>query len=187
MNTSYKVPRRKPVPTPSNSQKLLPFYRRSSRRILLISLAIFFVLLALILGLAIGLTRHHKQNLPLPSSQGGPYNGDLTYYEPGLGACGITSSSGDKIVSVSHIIFDTVQKGSDPNANPLCGKKIRIRRPAEDNRGSVDVTVVDRCTGCKSRDLDVSLGVFTQLADEAEGRVTAAWNWLEDVPGQAVG
>lgn len=90
-------------------------------------------------------------------------------------------------MSVSHIIFDAVSKGSNPNANPLCGKKIRIRRPSEENKGSVDVTVVDRCTGCKSRDLDVSLGVFMKLADETEGRVTAAWNWLEDVPGQAEG
>ena len=90
-------------------------------------------------------------------------------------------------MSVSHIIFDAVQSGSDPNSNPLCGKKIRIRRLSEENRGSVDVTVVDRCTGCQPRDLDVSIAVFTRLAEEAEGRVTAAWNWLGDVPAQAHG
>lgn len=181
------VPRRKLVHSSHYPAKPVPFYRRFSRKVLLISLGIFLALLALILGLSIGLTRHHKQNLPLPNSHGGPYTGDLTYYGPGLGACGVTSNSNDKIVSVSHIIFDAVQKGGDPNPNPLCGKKIRIRRSGQDDRGSVDVTVVDRCTGCQSRDLDVSLGVFTKLADEAEGRVTAAWTWLEDVPEQAQG
>jgi len=66
----------------------------------------------------------------------------LTYYGPGLGACGVTSSDGDHIVSISHFDFDAASTGSDPNANPLCGHKLRAIR----NGNSVDLTVVDRCT-----------------------------------------
>jgi hypothetical protein len=118
------------------------------------------------------------QNLPLPTSNGGPYSGDLTYYEPGLGACGITSSSSDSICAVSHLVFDAAQTGSNPNANPLCGLKIRLRR----NDESVDVTVVDRCVGCKATDIDTTTSVFGTLAEIDQGRVTVDWAWLESSP-----
>lgn len=51
------------------------------------------------------------------------------------------------MVSVSHYTFDAVQTGSDPNSNPLCGRKIRAKRVNEQTGKSVsiDVTVVDRC------------------------------------------
>lgn len=118
------------------------------------------------------------QNLPLPTSNGGPYSGDLTYYAPGLGACGITSSSSDNICAVSHIIFDAAQTGSNPNANPLCGLKIRLRR----NDESADVTVVDRCVGCKATDIDTTTSVFGELAEIDQGRVAVDWAWLESSP-----
>ena len=135
----------------------------------------------------------HHQNLPL-GSQG--YTGDLTYYGPGLGACGITSSDTDHIVSISHFTFDAVSKGSNPNANPLCGHKLRAVR----NGNSIDLTVVDRCmalsgpayegligllaigVGCQPTDLDVSPGAFKQLADPSLGRVEVTWAWLSPVP-----
>ena len=50
-------------------------------------------------------------------------------------------SDSDIIVSISHFVFDAVSKGSNPNANPLCGHKIRAVRDGN----SVDLTVVDRC------------------------------------------
>lgn len=46
------------------------------------------------------------------------------------------------ICAVSHVIFDAASTGSNPNANPLCGRRIRVRR----GKRSVDVRVVDRCT-----------------------------------------
>ena len=100
---------------------------------------------------------------------------------PGLGACGITSAPSDNIVAVSHYVFDAVQKGSDPNSNPLCGKKIRAKRFDASVNGyrSVDVTVVDRCVGCQPNDLDVTTSVFDQMADEALGRVDVTWAWLD--------
>jgi hypothetical protein len=63
------------------------------------------------------------------------YNGDITYYYPGLGACGWTNGQNDMIAAVSKIIFT--------KQNP-CGRKIRVKGP----KGSVDVKVVDKCMGC---------------------------------------
>ncbi len=177
--------RRKPVPTPQSvpavkyRQTPLQRWQSLSRRTRILVLAVALAIVALIIGLAAGLsTRKGTQNLPLPSGHGGPYTGDLTYYQPGLGACGVTSSNSDRIVAISHIVFDAVSTGSDPNANPLCGKKIRARR---DNK-SVDLTVVDRCTGCQPKDIDVTVNTFASLADVDLGRVQVEWNWLENVP-----
>ncbi|KAG8631719.1 hypothetical protein KVT40_000859 [Elsinoe batatas] len=141
----------------------------------------FVALLALIIGLAVGLTGGggKSQNLPLPSNRE-TFTGDLTYYEPGLGACGITSSSSENIVAVSKTIFDAAQTGSDPNQNPLCGRKLRASRLNEQtgSQRSVDLTVVDRCVGCKPTDIDVTISAFTKMAAEELGRVTVTWAWL---------
>lgn len=110
--------------------------------------------------------------------------GDLTYYEPGLGACGITSTSADNIVSISHITFDAVQVGANPNDNPLCGLTVRATRFNEEagEERSVDLQVVDRCTGCEPTDLDTTTSVFEQLAAIDDGRVPVTWAWLDPVP-----
>ena len=90
--------------------------------------------------------RNSKQFLPLPGDKQ-QFTGDLTYYGPGLGACGVTSSDNDNIVSVSHFLFDSESNGPNPNANPLCGLKLRAQRFDESagDKESVDLTVVDRC------------------------------------------
>lgn len=172
---------------PSVLDRLLPpdrTYLRLSRGVFLLLLLLSTLSsLALILGLSLGLTlpHHHPQSLPLPSDSGAIYTGDLTYYTPGLGACGWTSSASDAVVAVSHTVFDAAGDGSsDPNANPLCGKKIRVERNQGDGRGnrSVDVVVVDRCVGCQPTDLDLSPSAFEVLADEALGRVVGSWAWL---------
>lgn len=86
----------------------------------------------------------------------------------------------DNICAVSHILYDAASTGSNPNNNPLCGKMIRVTRFDSTTGGnrSVDVKVIDRCVGCKAEDLDLSLGAFEQVADEALGRVTGSWAWL---------
>ena len=147
--------RRKPVPVPqpvhSSPRKptLVERWKGLSKRNRIIIISAVLALIILIIGLAAGLsTRRKTQNLPLPSGRGGPYTGDLTYYAPGLGACGVTSSEGDRIV---------------------------------------DLTVVDRCTGCQPTDIDITMEVFATLADVDQGRVLVEWNWLEDVPANAQG
>jgi len=83
--------------------------------------------------------------LPLPDGAK-TYTGELTYYGTGMGACGIVSTDSDPIVAISHYTFDAMQKGTDPNQNPACGKKIRAQRVKDGKTVSIDVTVVDRCT-----------------------------------------
>lgn len=166
----------------SRFDNLLPPHKTyvglSRKRFLLFVVLPLAVLLLFVLPLALGLglsKRGGKQNLPLPNNKD-VHTGDLTYYDVGLGACGKTNSDSDMIVSVSHYLFDDVQEGGDPNSNSLCGKKIRVRR---DDQASVDVTVVDRCTGCSPTDLDLSPAAFEKLADKDEGRVTGTWSWLD--------
>jgi hypothetical protein len=98
-----------------------------------------------------------------------------------MGACGIVNSDSDSIVAVSHLVFDAAQTGSNPNNNPLCGKKLRASRWNEKAgaQRSVDLTVTDRCVGCKATDIDVTISAFDQLADRDKGRVTTTWAWLD--------
>lgn len=100
--------------------------------------------------------------------------GDLTYYAPGLGACGVTSTEDDAVVALSWQLFDQYTPNGNPNLNTLCGKQIQINL----NGASTVVTVADRCEACQLNDLDVPVKVFSQLADPDVGRVQMAWNWL---------
>ncbi|OTA90081.1 hypothetical protein M434DRAFT_98470 [Hypoxylon sp. CO27-5] len=152
---------------------------------ILLPAAIFlFVLVPLAIGLGVGLSGSRRssgtEDLPLPDNRD-VFTGELTYYDPALGACGIRSTSSEDIVSVSRIIFDAASQGSDPNRNPLCHKTIRVTRSyveaGEGNR-SVDVTVVDRCVGCQATDLDLSVAAFIKLAPHDSGRVIGSWAWL---------
>ena len=126
------------------------------------------------------------QDLPLPSN-GEKFVGDLTYYEAGLGACGETDGQDDDIVSISHFVFDaagsSTETGGNSNDNPLCGKMLRASRydTQYGETRSVDLKVVDRCTGCSPDDLDTTVGAFEQLAQSALGRVDVTWAWLEPV------
>jgi hypothetical protein len=110
--------------------------------------------------------------------------GEMTYYATGLGACGETNENGDNIVAVSHLLFDasgsTSSQGGNSNANPLCGLMLRATRYNEEAGAmrSVDLRVVDRCTGCAPTDLDVTEDTFEKLAPIASGRVDVTWAWL---------
>ncbi|KAL6716162.1 hypothetical protein ACLMJK_005728 [Lecanora helva] len=161
--------------------RLMPAHRKYlglSRKVACIIIAVVVAaILVLIIGLAAGLSHRSSDHKSLPlGSQ--TYTGDLTYYDPALGACGATSSDNDNIVSISHTVFDAVSKGSDPNANPLCGHKLRVVL----NGKSLDLKVVDRCVGCKPTDLDVTPGAFKRLANPDLGRVVMSWAWLAPVP-----
>jgi len=159
-------------------------YCGRSRRSCILIIVALVLLLALIIGLLAGLSKKKSsaKDLPLPTNSG-IFTGDLTYYSPGpgYGACGFENTSEDSICAVSHIIWDAASTSSNPNNNPLCGKKIRITRYDESANGnrSVDVEVVDRCVGCKATDLDLSLKMFDSLAEESQGRVVGSWAWLD--------
>ncbi|KAJ1928388.1 hypothetical protein IWQ60_002110 [Tieghemiomyces parasiticus] len=107
------------------------------------------------------------------SGSGEQFTGDLTYYSPsvGLGACGWQNSDSDFVAALNAPQFGNP---ANPNANPLCGQKALVTGP----KGSVTVTIVDKCPPCKSGDLDLSVGAFDQIADQAAGRVPVSWTWV---------
>ncbi|KAI5777980.1 RlpA-like double-psi beta-barrel-protein domain-containing protein-containing protein [Geopyxis carbonaria] len=161
----------------------LPHTRLTLPRSRVFALLLTTLLLLLILTIAVpvGLTAAHRAraraqaNLPLPSNSA-VHTGDGTYYAPALGACGLTSSGSEMVAAVSWRVWDAVQVGGNPNTNPLCGRKIRVRRAGR--RGAVEVTVVDRCTGCRPEDVDMSIAAFEIVAEEVEGRVGVEWAWV---------
>ncbi|XMA17118.1 hypothetical protein WAI453_009909 [Rhynchosporium graminicola] len=176
-------------PTTSNTRlmpnRFVPRWVKSSRKHMLISIGVVILILVLILGLGLGLGLSHKnkttQNLPLPTNSG-IFSGDLTYYSPGpgYGACGFENKPSEAICAVAYALWDSQSTSTNPNENPLCGKMIRITRYNEAVGGnrSVDVKIVDKCMGCKPTDLDLSIAMFTALADEGLGRVVGSWAWL---------
>ncbi|KAF2725720.1 hypothetical protein K431DRAFT_237783 [Polychaeton citri CBS 116435] len=170
---------------------VLPPHRKylgMSRKLFLwVLFGIIVALLGLIIGLAVGLTQGKSggaKNLPLPSNSLS-FVGDLTFYQPGLGACGYSNGDNDNIAAISQDVFDAAgsssSTGGNSNQNPLCGLMLRASR-YNDEAGesqSVDLKVVDRCTGCQPDDLDTSLGAFEKLAPSAAGRVDVTWAWLQ--------
>ncbi|KAH9959285.1 RlpA-like double-psi beta-barrel-protein domain-containing protein-containing protein [Lactifluus volemus] len=102
--------------------------------------------------------------------------GQGTWYQTGLGACGITNKDSDHIVAVSHSVFDVYPgyTGANPNDNPICGKQIQANYQGK----SVIVTVTDRCVSCDMTDLDFSPSVFRELADPSVGRIGVTWSWV---------
>lgn len=107
----------------------------------------------------------------------GIHSGDGTYYATGLGSCGITNSDTDKIVAVSHLLYDQYPgyTGGNPNNNPVCKRMIRATYQGK----SVEVMAVDRCTGCAMFDLDFSPSAFSELADQSIGRLYGVeWEWI---------
>src|SRR6266498_2272943 len=94
------------------------------------------------------------------------FSGDATFYSPGLGACGKSSSNSDLIFALPAVMFDP-SPGGNPNKNKNCGRKVKVTR----GRKSVIVRCVDRCTGCKFGDIDLSPAAFRKLGAFSEGRV----------------
>ncbi|KAI2601882.1 RlpA-like double-psi beta-barrel-protein domain-containing protein-containing protein [Hypoxylon sp. NC1633] len=89
------------------------------------------------------------------------YSGDMTYYSPGLGACGQTNTENDDVVAMS------------PNQYGHCGKTINIHYDGK----TASAKIVDKCPGCTGDGIDVSPKVFKKLADLSKGRVSVTWEY----------
>ncbi|KAF9048361.1 plant expansin [Hymenopellis radicata] len=105
--------------------------------------------------------------------------GEGTYFDPGLGACGITNVATDYIVAVSTALFNSYPGATtNPNLNPICNKRLT----ANYNGRSVTVAVTDKCYGCAGLyDLDFTISAIQQLVDDpvAIGRITGvSWDWI---------
>ncbi|TDL27986.1 hypothetical protein BD410DRAFT_713005, partial [Rickenella mellea] len=99
-----------------------------------------------------------------------------TFFDPGVGACGTTSSGSDPIVAISSQLFNSFPgfDGGNPNSNPVSGKQITASFQGK----STTVTVVDECLGCGVNDLDFSPAAFNALASEDLGRIDITWQFL---------
>ncbi|KAF5337595.1 hypothetical protein D9758_014936 [Tetrapyrgos nigripes] len=116
-------------------------------------------------------------------------SGEGTFYQTGKGACGGTNSPSEHVAAVAFTFFDAyaARDGPDsegvnnPNKNPICGKKIRVRYKGK----STTVTVVDRCAGCNGTyDLDFSTSAFDDLADQSVGRIYGMkWRFVDATGG----
>ncbi|XXG99453.1 hypothetical protein Hte_005792 [Hypoxylon texense] len=89
------------------------------------------------------------------------HSGDMTYYTPGLGACGETNTESDAVVAMS------------PAQYGHCGKTIKIHY----NGKTGSAKIVDKCPGCGGDGIDVSPKVFKEFADLSVGRVAVTWEY----------
>ncbi|KII84077.1 hypothetical protein PLICRDRAFT_179759 [Plicaturopsis crispa FD-325 SS-3] len=103
------------------------------------------------------------------------YSGDGTWYETGLGACGIYNTDSDKIVAASARLFDTYPGATaNPNNNPICKRRVNIHYQGK----TVQAAITDRCAGCAGEyDLDMSPGAFDVLAPPSAGRIPITWEY----------
>ncbi|KAJ3970297.1 RlpA-like double-psi beta-barrel-protein domain-containing protein-containing protein [Lentinula raphanica] len=118
-----------------------------------------------------------KRSVTVTDFTGG--SGDGTFYDPGLGACGITNVATDMIAAIGEDFFDqyAIHMGvtsGNPNENPICNKKVVATYQGK----SITVAITDRCGGCTNPySLDFTETAFSQLADPSVGRITGV-TWV---------
>lgn len=106
-------------------------------------------------------------------ASGESFTGEMTYFTPGMGACGITSGEGDKMVAISQSLFDQYTPNGNPNKNPLCGQTVTIKGA---DGADHEATILDRCVGCAESDLDMPQSFFNTVTtpkgktEPADGR-----------------
>jgi hypothetical protein len=106
----------------------------------------------------------------------GVQTGQGTFYDTGLGACGIVNNDGDYIAAASHLLFDNYPGYNhvNPNTNPICGRRVTVHYQGH----TINVAITDRCEACQVTDLDFSPTAFSQLADFGAGRISGmTWTW----------
>lgn len=167
-------------------------------------MAALLVLRRLVLAAAVALLA------PLWAGRGAlaAQSGDMTYFTPGLGACGTQNTADDPIVALSAQQFPGglvpgvgvgvagVGVGVGPQYRGPCGQQISIslvgapgwkRRSVVGGsgmrwglrrRGTVTATVTDKCPECAAGDIDASPAVFRQLSDMSKGRVKVQWEFV---------
>ncbi|KAG8978260.1 hypothetical protein FRB94_014117 [Tulasnella sp. JGI-2019a] len=95
------------------------------------------------------------------------YTGKATYYyQYGVaGACGQYNSDSALIAAMNSAQYPGT-----------CGKSIVVTNTA--NGKSVTAVVEDLCPGCAANSVDLSVGAFTAIGDEATGVLPITWYFL---------
>ncbi|GEQ69859.1 hypothetical protein JCM33374_g3534 [Metschnikowia sp. JCM 33374] len=114
-----------------------------------------------------------KGSSPTSATGNGVFAGHATYYNPGMGACGMVHTDSDYIVAVGDMLYEQYTPDGNPNHNTLCGAKLIAHYEGK----SVEVTVVDRCGSCSPNDLDLSPVAFAQIANQGLGIINLTWEW----------
>lgn len=102
--------------------------------------------------------------------------GTVFTQDGGIGSCGQANPDSAFIVAVSN----TFQQGQSPG--PACGKQIFITNiGSNDGVGgagnTITVTVADTCPSCEESHLDLSVGAWNQLTNNAPyGTVNIDWS-----------
>lgn len=99
---------------------------------------------------------------------GKSFTGEMTYFTPGMGACGHESSESEKMVAISQALFDQYTPNGNPNKNPLCGQTVSISSADGTTR---EATIWDRCVGCAEGDLDMPQSFFDVVTKDKEGKI----------------
>ncbi|KAG6815875.1 hypothetical protein H0H87_010618 [Tephrocybe sp. NHM501043] len=120
---------------------------------------------------------HHNRHVEIAKRQGGNVqlykrysSARWTFYDVGLGACGVTNVASDFIVALNSNQYG----GGYPGPN--CFKKISMTY----NGKTTTATITDECPGCPYGGLDLSRGLFKFFAPESEGVLTGTWNFIGD-------
>ncbi|KAJ3349354.1 hypothetical protein GGF32_005652 [Allomyces javanicus] len=93
-------------------------------------------------------------------------DGDATFYDAGLGACGATNSDADPIVALAAGLF-----GSKPGSSPFCGKCLSVTAGGK----TLVLKVADKCPGCKGGSLDMTRAFFEKFYPLDKGRGPISW------------
>ncbi|KAH6703891.1 riboflavin aldehyde-forming enzyme [Verticillium dahliae] len=100
----------------------------------------------------------------------GPFEGEITHYTTGLGACGYDDTGASGIVALSH-----EKMGAPSNGNPLCDRRVLLSANGRTAEGKVR----DKCMGCAIEDVDVSEDIFIALYDDLGiGRGSVTWELI---------
>ncbi|CAG8724617.1 13394_t:CDS:1 [Gigaspora margarita] len=105
------------------------------------------------------------------SGQGQQFQGDATFFNTGLGACGISSNDNESVAALSSEIYDKLVPGGNPNQCTACGKTCKVCFQEK----CTDVTIVDRCPNCPNNAIDLSPTAFSKLASQALGRISVTY------------
>jgi hypothetical protein len=106
-------------------------------------------------------------------------NGDGTWYDVSVGytACGTLHGNGEYVIAVDHAFYDSKNVDGNPNHSKVCGKQVKIDGPSAN--GPVIATIVDRCAGCATNDIDMTPSLFQAVVGSTSiGRARVTWQFL---------
>ncbi len=107
------------------------------------------------------------------ANKAGESTGDLTFFDLGVGACGIDDTNqgtAENVVALARSLFTA----ANPNKDPLCGKTITLTYGGK----STTAKVHDSCPPCAPGDVDASLKIWSDLGiDTSLGRVKVDWSF----------